>query len=158
MLEQETHKQAYLYAIRLLTRRDYSYYKLKQKLISKDFQADLSDKVLTQLQAEKLFKEENYIGARVRGLMHKNLSPYYIQQKLAEERISISQNEILDIFAENTADQPRQIKNLIEKKIDHYLKRESDKYKVKFKLMKFLMSKGHSPDKTSKLISLYLEI
>ncbi|EQC51687.1 hypothetical protein M901_2853, partial [Bacteriovorax sp. DB6_IX] len=62
---EEMFKTGYLYAIKLLTKRDYSKYKLKLKILSKSVTKEIADEIIAYLVSKKFLNEDNYIEARV---------------------------------------------------------------------------------------------
>ncbi len=139
--------KAYKAAIKLLTKRDYSCYKLMNKLVEKEFDTDdIADTIKTLLK-KRYLREDYYIEARVKAFIRKNCSISYIQQKLAAEHLDVSRDLIKSIFDEKQISEEDQIKNLTAKKKTKVEILESDDYEEKqrkrLKLVRFLNSKGH---------------
>ncbi len=155
-MENEKSKEAYSYLIKLLTKRDYSEYKLKQKLRERGFSAEDTESAIQKVKDKDYLKEENYTEARVKGLMHKGMSPSYIQQKLREEKIELEINSIIDIFTEYDYCTERQIKYLAEKKLR--FKTITDKYKTRDKVLSFVLGKGHEFSESKSIIENILQI
>jgi len=144
----DTHTtSAYLYAIGLLARRDYSEVKLRQKLRSRKYLIDEIDEALFSVKDKGYLKEENYIEARIKGFMHKNCSPFYIQAKLSEESLDVSLSTIYTIFEEYGVTPEKQIDILISKKLptkslDNL---DYDEYdKIRTKVIRYILGKGHN--------------
>jgi SOS response regulatory protein OraA/RecX len=144
-------KAAYNYAIRLLAQRDYSQIKLTTKLKERMVKFDSYDLDDIEVAIEKVLKqgylkEYLYIEARIKGLMHKNLSPTHIQQKLKQEQLNVEISKIDSIFYENEETEEQQIKNLIRKKSCGVNWEDLDDaaiHKKREKILRFLISKGH---------------
>jgi regulatory protein len=143
-------KAAYRIAIQLLTKKDYSRFKLKEKLKNKGFTEETCDQALNQLVDEKLLNEQNYIEARVKGLARKGQSISMILRKLQQEEIHLENFHVAEILDDNHIDQDEIIRELIDKKT-RQLGPMPIEYKKKMqylaKIHRFLASKGHrSPD------------
>ena len=87
-------QDCYQSAIKLLTKRDYSRFKLQQKLSDKGYPSSDIHSTIEILLEKKYLREDYYTEARIKGLLRKNYGPYYIQQKLNEEEITCSFEEI----------------------------------------------------------------
>ena len=64
-------KRIYNYAIKLLTGRDYSEVKLKEKLRLKNFDKIVVEKVIAEIKERGFLREESYLEARIKAFMHK---------------------------------------------------------------------------------------
>lgn len=155
-------KKAYSYAIKLLTGRDYSKPKLRQKLRERQYSAESINQVIAELERLNFIREDLYIEARIKGFMFKRCSPSYIVQKLAQESISIDESLVDQLFAEYSITVEQQILELIKKKCPtplaiganqlNYEERE----KLKNKVLRYLASKGHSFALSIKMLDDYL--
>jgi len=134
--------KAYLALIRLLSSRDYSEIKLREKLKQRKFQPEEIDIAIAKIKEENYLNEASYIEARIKAFMNKGCSPKYIQQKLMQENLKVEINIIENIFSEYNNESSSQIKSLIKKK----LKKPITDYSEKVKLIRFLMTKGHKLD------------
>lgn len=140
----------YQASLRLLTKRDYSIYKLSKKLLEKGYDQIEVDETIDELLAKKYLKEEFYIEAFVKGHMRKGYAPSYIQQKLAQENCSCSLEFIYEIFDEYKFSEEKQIRDLIDKK---YSRIDTKEFKNKAKIMRFLLSKGHESQLAQHILS-----
>ena len=138
---------SYQDSIKLLTRRDYSRYKLKQKLLDKGHSLEEIEETISLLLEKRYLREDYYKEARIRGLIGKGLSARMIQQRLAQENCEASLEEIDLMFQEKTTSEDEQVKSLIAKKLRshqlHGLDPEA-RNKLELKVLRFLHSKGHS--------------
>ena len=114
--------KAYSYIVKLLSSRDYSEYKLREKLKDKKFIDSEIDDALNEIKNRGYLKENVYNEARIRSLMNKNYSPGYILQKLNQEHLDTKLEEIVEIFNENQVSTQDQIELLIKKKEGYFIK------------------------------------
>lgn len=137
---------AYNYAIKLLSQRDYSKYKLKKKLQSKFFSDIEIEQTIENLIEKKYLQENNYIEVKIKALMNKNFSPKYIRYRLKQENIDLQISFINNIFKKNQGNVDQQIERIIDKKISNIdLSNMSEKelQRLKDKILRTLYSKGH---------------
>ncbi len=141
--------KAYLYLIKLISFRDYSEHKLREKLREKKYPANEIDSAINEIKTKGYLKEELYTEARVKGFMNKGYSPNYIRQKLAQEHLTVTEEEIEDIFSEYHVSVEEQIDRLARKKM--HGKTEFD-YEGQSKILRFLLSKGHDFGTSKKVL------
>lgn len=150
---------AYNEAIRLLTRQDYSEYKLRKKLSEKNYPHDQIDLAIEKVKSYNYLREDLYLEARIKGLMRKNLSASHIKRKLEQEFLYPSEEYIYSIFSENSFTQNKQINDLIHKKLRNKDLKDlnfEEKRKIKEKIIRHLQSKGHSYSQSISSIENYL--
>lgn len=143
-------KRLYSYAIYLLARQDYSIAKLQSKMLQKEYiQSDI-DLVINKLINIGYLNENNYIRAKVKQLSNKNYSEKIIKYKLLQEKISITEVEITELFFElGMTENNCQISNILSKKaklVEQFKSEENylEKNKIKQKLIRALATKGHN--------------
>lgn len=141
--------KAYSYIVKLLSSRDYSEYKLREKLKDKKFIDSEIDDALNEIKNRGYLKENVYNEARVRSLMNKNYSPSYILQKLNQEHLDTNLEEIVEIFNENQVSTQDQIELLIKKKMHGSTELN---YEGQNKILRYLLSKGHDFDESKKCL------
>ncbi len=134
-------KQAYLYAIKLLTKRDYSEFKITYKLKEKKYSKQDIIYAIEKIKLNGFLNENYYAESRIKGMIQKGYSASYVIQKLSQEKISVDLSLVENIFAEYKLNTYGQITLLIVKKLRSI---KSDDPKKKEKLLRFLLSKGHS--------------
>lgn len=149
-------KEGYRYAIKLLTKRDYSKYKLKLKIMSRDIHEDVADEIVAILVEKNFLKEENYIESRVKSLMIKGYSKEYILEKLYSERLECSASSIDHLFKEYKFSTELQITHLLEKKLRGHAVKELIDFNFRKKLLRYFVSKGHSVDNTNRVMEDFL--
>jgi regulatory protein len=153
---EEMFKTGYLYAIKLLTKRDYSKFKLKMKLASKSVNEDVADEIIEYLVDKKFLNEENYIEGRVKSLMLKGYSKEYIVEKLYSEQLQCSTQIIDGLFEEYKFSEEIQITHLLEKKLRGHSVKDLIDFNFRKKLLRYFVSKGHSIDDTNKVMEDFL--
>lgn len=134
---------AYDAAIKLLCRRDYSTYKLSQKLIEKNYSELEINEAVERLIEKRYLREDFYIEARIKAFIRKNYSARYIQQKLAQEHLDVPLIDINNLFDQLQITERSQIDKLVEKKLQFLDENTSAELKTRNKIQRFLVSKGH---------------
>ncbi len=132
--------KAYSYLVKLLSARDYSEHKLREKLREKKYPPNEIDSAIDEIKAKGYLREEAYAEARVKAFMNKGYSPDYIRQKLAQEHMTVTDEAIEEIFSEYRVSVEDQIDRLVRKKM--HGKTEFD-FDGETKILRFLLSKGH---------------
>lgn len=144
--------KAYLYVIKLLSARDYSEHKLREKMREKKFPADEIENVINEIKAKGHLKEELYAEARIKAFMNKGYSADFIRQKLAQEKVTVTEIEIYDIFDEYHLTENDQIERLLKKKLKTISKDKEKAYNDRQKAIRFAISKGHRPGAVFKVL------
>lgn len=140
------YQKAYTYTVKLLTGRDYSEKKLKEKLYQKKVAKDIIEKVLGEIKDKGFLREESYVEARIKAFMNKGYAKKYILQKISQEAQSIQLETVEEIFNEHRMTEEEQVQKLVYKKRPENLPSEfEDKRKLFQKILRFVVSKGHSP-------------
>jgi SOS response regulatory protein OraA/RecX len=139
---------AYNYSIKILSQKDYSIFKLKKKLIQKDYDLEDIEEVVAKLIHLKYLNEPEYSRNLIISLLKRSYENSYIIQKLALEEILINDTEINKYKNEIGYDTKSEIIKLIDFKMKNINFPDSieQKYKIKNKLSSFLSSKGFKFD------------
>lgn len=139
---------AFDYCVKLLTKRDYSRFKLKQKLIQRNHSEDEVEEVIERLQKLNYLREENYARMRIKNLLLSGYSNQFIQSKLELEELFVSEQLIDTVRQDNGLVQESALDQLIDKKMrSKQIPDDADaKLKLKNKLLSFLASKGYDFD------------
>ncbi|MBC7539949.1 MAG: regulatory protein RecX, partial [Bacteriovorax sp.] len=132
--------KAYLYLVKIISGRDYSEHKLREKLIAKKYSAEEIESAISEIKIRGFLREEIFAEARVKGFMERGYSPDYIRQRLAQEHLTVTDEEIEAVFTEHELTTENQIDRLVRKKIQG--KTEFD-YAGESKILRYLLSKGH---------------
>ncbi|TNF25224.1 MAG: hypothetical protein EP319_16755 [Deltaproteobacteria bacterium] len=144
---QDSHKEAYSHAIRLLARKDYSRHKMEKKLIEKGFDRALAKEVVSELIEKRFLREELYVESRVKGLIRKGWSYEKVIHHLEQEKCPIDSSMIDEIIGESGIDTDEILMHQIQKKWGSQLFGEEltfeQKQKKKEKVLRYLVSKGH---------------
>ena len=85
-------KKALDYAIRILSIKDYSIYKMKMKLKERKFSPEEIDVTINKLLEYNYLREEEYARMRIKQLLVKGFSNSYILQKLSQEGLVFLDN------------------------------------------------------------------
>ena len=141
--------KAFTYIVKLLSAREYSEHKLREKLKEKKFPANEIEDALTEIKARGHLKEEVYAEARIRGFMNKSYSVNYIRQKMAQEHLAVDEETIQEIFEDNNMSEEQQIERLARKKIG--MKTDLD-FDQQGKILRYLISKGHDFSLSKKVL------
>ena len=132
--------RAYSYLIKILSARDYSEHRLREKMREKKYPANEIEEAINEIKTRGYLREDSYTEARIKAFMHKGYSPNYIQQKLAQEHLTVTISLIDEVFAEYHESVDAQIERLVRKKM--HGKTEFD-YDGMSKILRYLISKGH---------------
>lgn len=137
-------KNAYEYSIRLLSKRDYSKFKLKMKLLQREYSEGEIDEAIKELEAKNFLREEEYMRIRVKTLLLNGHANRIIQMKLEQEELYPSDDFINTLREENGLIQSDVITSLIEKKLrGKTISSDMDeRIKLQNKIMNSLASKG----------------
>ena len=109
--------KAYQYAIRLLAMRDYSEYKLRTKLNDKEFETNEIDSAIEKLIEQQYLQEHEYIRVKIKSYLEKGYGHSYIINKLKQEELNITVEQIEQIEQKYELYQESTIDYLIQKKL-----------------------------------------
>jgi SOS response regulatory protein OraA/RecX len=152
-------QRIYNYCIHLLARQDYSEYKLRQKLRSKKQNLPHEiDEAVNKIKEKGLLKEENYRRLFIRKWMMKGEAEDKIRKRGGMEKLQFGPDEFKVIEEELGFTDDDSIDKLILKKL-RAKEIPSDfpaKQKLKEKVLRFLISKGHSYEDSKKALNEFL--
>jgi SOS response regulatory protein OraA/RecX len=151
-------QRIYNYSIHLLARQDYSEYKLRQKLRSKkDNLPHEVDEVLVKLKERGLLKEESYRRLFIRKWMMKGESADKIRKRGAMEKLTFDDEEFEMCERELGFTDEDSIEKLVAKKLrsKEIPKDPAEKFKLRDKVLRFLISKGHSFEESKRSLAKY---
>jgi regulatory protein len=141
--------KAYLYLVKIISGRDYSEHKLREKLSTKKYSANEIESAICEIKNRGFLREEIFAEARVKGFMERGYSPDYIRQRLAQEHLTVTDEEIEAVFTEHGLTTEDQIDRLVRKKIQG--KTDFD-YAGESKILRYLLSKGHDFGDSKKVL------
>lgn len=151
-------QRIYNYSIHLLARQDYSEHKLRQKLKSKkDNLPHEIEEVLEKLKERGLLREENYRRLFIRKWLLKGESEDKIRQRGAMEKLEFQNDDFTNAKNELGISEEENIEKLIQKKLKfkQIPTDPEEKYKLREKVLRFLVSKGHSFDDSKQALKSY---
>ncbi len=156
--KESTYKKAFDYSIRILSLRDYSTHKMRQKLKEKGFDPEHSEEVIDKLLELNYLRDEEYARMRVKQLIMKGYANSYIIRKLNQEKLLITSEQIDEIRNEQDLGSDSQMRYLIEKKLRNkeVPSDYENKMKLKNKVISFLASKGYNYGQISSVIGEYI--
>lgn len=148
-------QSAYNYSIKLLSKRDYSTFKLSKKLIQKNYEEDEIEDTIQKLIDLKYIREDEYRRSLIISLLRRSFESNYIIQKLYQEKLYTNDDEINEIKSEIGHDTNEQITKLIDYKIkcSKTPENEEDKFKLKTKIITFLASKGYEFESINHIVN-----
>lgn len=152
-------QRIYNYSIHLLARQDYSEFKLKQKLRSKkDNLPHEVDEVIVALKSRGLLKEENYRRLFIRKWMFKGEAEDKIRKRGSMEKLEFTSEEFRQVEEELGFTDQDSVEKLIAKKLrsKEIPTDFAEKQKLKDKVMRFLISKGHDYSEAKTHLNKYL--
>lgn len=149
----------YNYSIHLLARQDYSEFKLRRKLRSKkDNLPHEVEEVLALLKEKGLLKEENYRRLFIRKWMMKGEAEDKIRKRGTMEKLTFEDDEFRNVESELGFDDEDSIEKLVAKKLrsKEIPSDPKEKQKLKDKVLRYLISKGHDYSDAKKVLSQYI--
>ena len=152
-------KKGFDYAIRILSLRDYSIHKMKQKLKERQCSPEDIEAVIEKLLEFNYLREEEYTRQRMKQLIVKGYANRTIMQKLTHEHLKADESEIEKIRNEQDLTSESQLSYLIEKKLRYKeIPTEFEaKMKLKQKVMRFCISKGFDYSQVNQAMSEYFK-
>lgn len=145
--------KAYSYLIKILSSRDFSEHKLREKLRLRNYPASEIEEAISEVKSKNYLREDNYTEARIKAFMNKGYSPAYIVQKLAQEHLSVSEDAVEAVFLEHQLTPELQIRRLAAKKMG--IKTNLD-YDDQNKILRYLLSKGHDLSLSRRILKLMI--
>ncbi len=141
-------QSAYQYALYLLSGQDYSEFKLRQKLRLKQFELTEIDETLKKLIEKNYLREAEYKRLLAKKWIAKGYSDQMIKRRGEQEQLCYESHELNAWRDESGTSSQSVIDKLVAKKLRSGAipeEREA-KQKLREKVSRFLLSKGHSYD------------
>ena len=150
----QTNRSSYWDAIKLLSRQDYSKFKLIQLLKKKGFSPDDIEITIEKLVQKGLYNEQNYTHSRIRGLINKGYAPKLIKYKLKLERIDIHFAEIDSIYQELNLNPQQQLQHYMTKYLKkiNIIKTTKSWPKLRSKVLFYFYQKGYNPEEIGEVL------
>ncbi len=145
------YEKAKRYSIWLLSKKDYSQQEISNKLKNKNYTEDIINKVIKFLDKYKFINEDKLVEKEIEYGIKKLKSPEYIKNKLLLKGIKYDKfkEKILKI------DEFEIACNLALKKMKK--NKNNEKNEIKYKIFKYLSTKGFNYDIIEKVVNKILE-
>lgn len=151
-------RRIYNYCVHLIARQDYSEHKLRQKLRSKPQNLPHQiDEAIEKIKAKGLLREESYRRLFIRKWMLKGESEDKIRKRGAQEKLVFEDDEFEACQKELGFTDDDSLEKLVAKKLrlKEIPKDFKEKQKLRDKVLRFLISKGHGFSEAKKAINQY---
>jgi len=130
-------------AVRLLSRRNHSRYEIEQKLKDRGFDADLTEKVISECQRLNYIDDKETARLYIQELKRKGYGTHRISISMKKKGLSGElTEEMLEQF-NSESDELENARRVLENKLKSF-EREKDIWKRKEKIYRFLYSRGFS--------------
>lgn len=152
-LKKEDYRKAENYAIYLISQREYTEKKLRDKILSKGFSEEQSDRIVNKFEKYGYIDDENYAERFVRTKQKVSKhGKYKIKSSLYEKGIDKDIiNRCMSEFDEDI--ELENAKSFVIKKANSLKSKNLDKYKLKQKITAYLASKGYGYEIIKKAIN-----
>lgn len=132
-------KDAYIYAIKAISRKAYLTLELRDKLLSKEISEEIVDKVIEKCLEEKFLNDEQYLESYVKGQISKKIGPKMIILKLQRKGISFERAKKLIQDLDSHESQKERLLRLL---TTRYRTKDLSDFKTKEKVIASLIRKG----------------
>jgi len=133
-------------AMDLLARREHSEQELRQKLRSREYEADAIDEVLQELISDRLQSDERFTEAYVNHRFNAGVGPLKIRYELRQKGIAdLLADEFLDLLSE------RWDQLMVQQRVRKYGEVIPADYAERMKQARFLQNRGFSPESVMRL-------
>ena len=133
-------------AIDLLARREHSEQELRQKLKTRDYDADAIDEALQALQNDNLQSDERFTESHVNHRFNAGVGPLKIRHELRQKGVS---DLLVDQFLEPLSDQWDEL--MTRQRARKYGAVIPNDYAERMKQARFLQNRGFSPESVMRL-------
>ena len=133
-------------AMDLLARREHSEQELRQKLKTREYDADAIDEVLQALREDRLQSDERFTESYVNHRFNAGVGPLKIRYELRQKGVS---DGLVDEFLEPLSDQWDEL--MTRQRIRKYGAAIPDDYAERMKQARFLQNRGFSPESVMRL-------
>ena len=146
MLEKKVESNIRNKAMDLLARREHSEQELRQKLKTREYDADAIDEVLQALKEDRLQSDERFTESYVNHRFNAGVGPLKIRYELRQKGVS---DELADVFLEPLSDQWDEL--MTRQRIRKFGAPIPDDYADRMKQARFLQNRGFSPESVMRL-------
>lgn len=138
----------YQYALYLLSGQDYSEYKIRQKMRTKNFEQVEIDEAIEKLIEKKYLREEEYKRVLVKRLMRKGKADGLIKRQIEQEKLNIDSAELEELREETGTPKEEMLAQLVEKKMrgKSWPTDRAELQKLQQKIYRYILSRGFSFD------------
>jgi len=133
-------------AMDLLARREHSEQELRQKLKTREYDADAIDEVLQALKEDRLQSDERFTESYVNHRFNAGVGPLKIRYELRQRGVS---DGLVDEFLEPLSDQWDEL--MTRQRIRKFGAPIPDDYAERMKQARFLQNRGFSPESVMRL-------
>jgi regulatory protein len=133
-------------AMDLLARREHSEQELRQKLKTREYDADAIDEVLQALKENRLQSDERFTESYVNHRFNAGVGPLKIRYELRQKGVS---DGLVDEFLEPLSDQWDEL--MTRQRIRKYGASIPNDYAERMKQARFLQNRGFSPESVMRL-------
>lgn len=133
-------------AMDLLARREHSEQELRQKLKTREYDADAIDEVLQALKEDRLQSDERFTESYVNHRFNAGVGPLKIRYELRQKGVS---DRLVDEFLEPLSDQWDEL--MTRQRIRKYGASIPNDYAERMKQARFLQNRGFSPESVMRL-------
>jgi regulatory protein len=133
-------------AMDLLARREHSEQELRQKLKTREYDADAIDEILQALKKDRLQSDERFTESYVNHRFNAGVGPLKIRFELRQKGVS---DRLADEFLEPLSDQWDEL--MTRQRIRKYGASIPNDYAERMKQARFLQNRGFSPESVMRL-------
>lgn len=143
-------------ALRLLSRREHSVKELQRKLRKKGFTPEEISGVIEKVQRLGYLSDERFAESRARDLIRRGYGPGYIRSDLAARGVRLEEGRMEENFGDLGREEEASARFWLEKKTkyaDLGTLSPEEKFKLKRRLVGFLVRKGFSETLAFRLVN-----
>lgn len=139
--------------------RNYSEFKLKEKLREKGYPAEIAAKAIEEMKNFGYIKEEFYRQSKIKMRLRQGKAARFIREELKQEKIVVSDEHLEEALLDLDQSEDSILKNLLEKKTRNLDLTELDwekRQKLERKVISSLIRHGHDFSKIKKNLDLII--
>ena len=153
----------YQYALKLISRKRYSKFLLRKKLLQLEHNEEQANEAIERLESNLYLNDLDYAKRRIVQLIHKGQSKSLIRRTLEMEGISLSSEEIsLAANEENAPDDFEKISEMAQRKFERKVTEidmnsfdgKKEWFKLKGKISYFLFRHGFNQEQSERIMRL----